>query len=385
MSAEQAKLKVLIAAKDRQTRDQLRQLVLASGCEVAATAMDGQEAVQLAMHLRPDIALLRADLPIYDGMEAAQMLGNAAPDVWSVLLGNGLEQPDVVREAMKCGVRAYLPAELSEAQLGETLGGLAQIRRPVAIAAELPKVVVVTGGRGGLGKTTIATSLATFLAQRHPGKVVLFDLYVQFGDVATSMNVAPSKGLCEVAQAPEDIDLDLIESCMVEHETGLKVLVSSTEPERIDALSLDVTEATIHALKRAYTYIIVDMPPILHDTTLYVLSLAYRMLLVTNMFDMPTVRDCKKLYDVVVSRSYVLPEKVAIVANRVSKKHDHLSERDLERVFGRPIAAQVPNDPRLVHLLNQGVPFIKAYPRSQLVAAIEKIAREFVEEESAQE
>jgi Flp pilus assembly CpaE family ATPase len=125
---------------------------------------------------------------------------------------------------------------------------------------------------------------------------------------------------------------------------------------------------------------VVDLPPILHATTLYVLSHCYRMFLVTNLFDMPTVMDTKEFYDILVG-DYVPAENVAIIANRVSK-YDRLALADLERIFGQKVFAQAPNDQRLVSAVNQGTSFMKAYSRSPLAEAIEKIADSLTREDS---
>ncbi|MBI2844116.1 MAG: AAA family ATPase [Armatimonadetes bacterium] len=389
MSSRNGKPRVLIAAKERGLRDQLRQLVLADGSyEIAGTAVDGQEAVQLSVLLRPEVILIKSDLPIFNGFEAAEMIGLAAPEVRSVLVGDGQPDAQILRKAMRSGLRAYLTSPVSEPELREALENLKNIgdRRftpeyeTATDPSQLPKVIVVTGGKGGIGKSTIATSLAMCLAQRFPGKVVLFDMYTQFGDIATMLNITSPKPLCELVQAMDEMDLEMLEGYMVEHETGLKVLVSTTNAQPIDAISVSSAESTLHNLKRAYTYIVVDMPPILHATTLYMLSHCYSLVLVTNLFDMPTVRDAKELYSIVLG-DYVPEEKIFLVANRISK-YDRLTLSDVERLFGRPVSAQVPNDRRLVSAVNQGVPFVKAYSRSPLVTAVDKIAQDIIHQEA---
>lgn len=390
MASQNGKTRVLIAAKERGLRDQLRRFVVSNDkYEVAGTAVDGQEAVQLAVLMRPDITIINADLPIYSGLEASEMIGLAAPEVRNIIIGDGEADTHLLRKAMKSGARAYLASPVVESELMDAIESLARIgeRREspeFATATDpalLPKLVVVTGGKGGVGKTSIAASLSMCLAQAHPNKVALIDMYTQFGDVSTMLNIQPKKSLVELAMASEEVDLETLESYMSEHETGLKVLVTALNIQPIDALSVGYAESVIHALKRKYTYIVVDLPPILHATTLYVLSHCYRLVLVTTMFDLPGIRDGKELYDTVVG-TYVPEEKVTLVANRVSK-YDRLTPEDLERLFGRPISVQVPNDRRLVNAVNQGVPFVKVYAKSPLVAAVQKIEQELALEPAA--
>lgn len=383
MAGHNGKTRVLIAAKERGLRDQLRRFVVSNDkYEVAGTAVDGQEAVQLAVLMRPDITIINADLPIYSGLEASEMIGLAAPEVRNIIIGDGEADTHLLRKAMRSGARAYLASPVVESELIEAIESLARIGErkespEFATATDpalLPKLVVVTGGKGGVGKTSIAASLSMCLAQAHPNKVALIDMYTQFGDVSTMLNIQPKKSLVDLAMASDEVDLETLESYMSEHETGLKVLVTALNIQPIDALSVGYAESVIHALKRKYTYIVVDLPPILHATTLYVLSHCYKLVLVTTMFDLPGIRDGKELYDTVVG-TYVPEEKVTLVANRVSK-FDRLTPEDLERLFGRPITVQVPNDRRLVNAVNQGIPFVKVYTKSPLVAAVQKIQEE---------
>ena len=390
MTAQNGKVRILIAARERGLRDQLRQLVISDGgYEVVGTAVDGQEAVQLAVLLRPDIALIKSDLPIFDGFEASEMIGLAAPEVCNVLVGDGQPDSQLLKKAMRAGLRAYLPSPVTASDLLETMHSLSTIGerrttseyRTATDPGRLPKIIVVTGGKGGIGKSTMATSLAMCLAKHDPGKVVLFDLYTQFGDISTMLNISPVKTLSDLVQTETDIDLEMIETHMIEHESGLRVLISSTNTQPIDAISVAGAESTLYALKRKYTYIVIDLPPILHATTLYVMSHCYHMFLVTTLFDMPTVRDAKEFYDTVVG-TYVPEENISILANRMSK-HDRISLADVERIFGRPVSAHVPNDSRLVSAINQGVPFVKAYARSPLVAAVDSIATDLIRQNAA--
>ncbi|MEI6512186.1 MAG: AAA family ATPase [bacterium] len=384
------KVRVLIAAKDRELRDHLRRLVLEFGeYEVTGSAIDGQEAVQLSVMLKPDIALVNADLPIFNGLEASEMISLAVPEVRTVLLGNGQPDAQFLQEAMKAGLRAYVPYPYDAPVLLKTLESVISINKrldtPQYQAAtdptQIPKLIVVTGGKGGIGKTTMAASISACLAKKYKGKVVLFDLYTQFGDVSTMLDLKPQRCLSDVTAVTNEIDLETLESCMVTQEdTGLKVLVSSLIPKAIDAVSAEQVESTIYALKQGYTYIVVDLPPVLHATTLYVLANCNRLFVITNMFDLPTLRNARELLDKVVG-DYVSADRVSVIANRVSK-YDDLRLSDAESVLGRPFAAKVPNDRRLVKSINQGVPFMVAYSKSPMADVVESITSEIIQENS---
>src|SRR5438270_5144102 len=77
-------LRVLLGSHEAGERHQWRQWLSEAPLEVVGLAQDGQEAVQLAVQLRPDLVLLDHALPVIDGFEAAGMISLAAPSALQV-------------------------------------------------------------------------------------------------------------------------------------------------------------------------------------------------------------------------------------------------------------------------------------------------------------
>lgn len=386
MSQDSGRIRVLIAAKEREIRDQIRQMLTANErIDIAGAATDGQEAVQMVVQTRPDVAILRDNLPIFDALHAGEMITLAAPETKTLLVSDRKPAVDTLQKAMKSGLRDWVVYPFEGSSLMKSVLGLAELNsrrhstefQNATDPQKLPKVIGVTGGKGGVGKTTIATSLAVYLAKENPGKVALVDMYTQFGDVGLMLNLNPTKTLVDMVPLGDEIDLEVVEGHMVEHSSGIKVLVGSLTPQPLDAITPACVEHVLHVLKRAYTYIILDLPPILHATTLYVLSHAYRMILVTTLFDLPSVRDGKQLYDVVAG-DYIPSEKIILVANRASR-YDRMHTSDIEKAYGRPVDATIPNDSHLITTINRGVPFVTAYSRSPLSNAIATIAESIID------
>ena len=68
-------------------------------------------------------------------------------------------------------------------------------------AASTGRIVTITSPKGGSGKTVVATNLAVFLAKHAPGEVVLVDLDLQFGDVASALGLTPTYTMYTATQA----------------------------------------------------------------------------------------------------------------------------------------------------------------------------------------
>src|SRR5690348_5502676 len=77
-------LRVLLGSHEAGERHQWRQWLSEAPLEVVGMAQDGQEVVQLALQLRPDVVLLDHALPVIDGFQASSMISLAAPGTMQV-------------------------------------------------------------------------------------------------------------------------------------------------------------------------------------------------------------------------------------------------------------------------------------------------------------
>ncbi len=375
-------IRVLIAAGDSALRERLRAaLSAAPDLEIAGLARDGQEATQMAHALRPDIAVLAAEMPVCDGWRAAEFLSHSADLTTDVLLlSDG--GPDDLRRAMRAGAREHLAWPAQAQDLVPVVRGLAEEqkrRRSAAFAqasdpARMCRIITVSGAKGGVGKTTLATNLALALMGETGEPTVLVDLYTQFGDVAMLLNLTPRRSLADLAARPTpEADAAALEDHLERHESGLRVLTGATTPVALDAISAPFLDHVFGLLKSRARFVVLDVPPILHPTTLHALSHAAHALLVANLFDLTTVKDTRLLLEAIGGR-YVPREKIWVVLNRVSRRN-RLSVLEIERALGHPVTAQIPNDGRVVpQSVNQGTPFVLSQPRSAVAQSVRDLA-----------
>ncbi|WP_424648021.1 AAA family ATPase, partial [Enterobacter hormaechei] len=97
--------------------------------------------------------------------------------------------------------------------------------KPVDLSPERPHCSVgVIGTRGGVGASTIATSIAWLLADKEKRSTALLDLDVHFGTGALSLDLEPGRGLTDAIENPSRIDGLFIERAMVKATENLSVL-----------------------------------------------------------------------------------------------------------------------------------------------------------------
>jgi DNA-binding NarL/FixJ family response regulator len=102
---------VLIADDHLLVRDGLRSLLEAHGTDVVGEARDGNEAVELARSLRPDLVLMDLAMPGMDGLSATRLIAAELPEVKVVALTASEEESDLF-EALRAGAQGYVPKNI---------------------------------------------------------------------------------------------------------------------------------------------------------------------------------------------------------------------------------------------------------------------------------
>jgi PAS domain S-box-containing protein len=117
-----AKIRVLLVDDHAMVRQGLRSLLDGYGdLDIIAEAGDGEEAVSLALELKPDLIVMDVNLPRLDGIEATKRIRKDRPD--TVVVGISVNQAEHVMYAMKeAGAAAFLTKESAADQLYETIG-----------------------------------------------------------------------------------------------------------------------------------------------------------------------------------------------------------------------------------------------------------------------
>jgi two-component system response regulator DegU len=105
-------VRVLLADDHRMLREGLRNSLLEAGLDVVGEASDGEEAVQLAASLAPEVVLMDVTMPVLGGIEATRRIRETAPDVRVVMLTMHADQAVLV-QAIRAGASGYLVKDCS--------------------------------------------------------------------------------------------------------------------------------------------------------------------------------------------------------------------------------------------------------------------------------
>jgi DNA-binding NarL/FixJ family response regulator len=127
-------VRVLLADDHRILREGLRRSLEAQGLEVVGEAADGEEAVELAEQLRPDVVLMDLSMPVLDGVEATRRIRERLPEIRVVVLTMHADEATMAR-AVRVGADGYLVKDCSSDEIADTLRLVAA--GETAVSAEL--------------------------------------------------------------------------------------------------------------------------------------------------------------------------------------------------------------------------------------------------------
>lgn len=282
----------------------------------------------------------------------------------------------LMRTLMREGIADLITLPISVEELTHsTLDAMARRASP-ASAVRLAPLVVVARSSGGCGATTVATHLASELATRdwRDKSAVIVDLDLQFGAVATYLNVERGGSLPELVTARDRIDAHLIDSIAVKADDRLAVIGVPDEIVPIDVTDIDGSMAVVERLRRHFGLVVIDLPPEWSNLSASLAFTADLVLIVTEV-SLNSVRQARRTIDLLTALDFS-PDKIELVANKVEKRmFRSISLNDVSRTLGRDALAALPADPEtLQQAQNQGILAGTLTRRSPFALAIKSLA-----------
>ena len=386
--ADKQVIRVLIVDDIPDTRENLRKL-LAFEPDIEVVGGDGagtgREAVELATQFKPDVVLMDINMPDMDGITATKAISTAVRSA-AVVIMSVQSEPGYLRQAMLAGARDFLTKPISSEELYTTIRRVYDRNEPVrqqeaqmtsmrktaateaksAIISPMTgegHIIVVYSPQAGAGVTTLATNVASAL-MRQDTRVLLVDCNLQFGDVDAFLNLQSTSNIANLTKAVNDIDQEMIDSVLVTHGSGLKVLVAPSHPEEAYDLAPDAVKDVVSLLSNGFDFVIVDMPTQYDDLTLKLFEIAERIVLVANP-TIPAIRNMRKMLDIFdgLTEPENLINKVLFVLNRVVSEKERgrgtVPTPSIESHLKQEVIATIPLDERAVlTAVNQGVPLV---------------------------
>ena len=361
--------KILVIDDDQTVQRLLRVTLKQEGFEVVV-ASDGVEGLRLWDAEKPALILLDVNLPLLDGYQVATKIRETEGTGSHIPIIMLTAEKDVTQKVrgLRAGADDYLVKPFHQAEL------LARMKSLLARFAAgtvtglgkppLGKVLAFYGAKGGVGTTTIAINTAIALHAEHQRRVALVDGVLQFGDHRVFLDLGNDrKSISDLAAVPT-IDADLMKSVLVQHDSGVDLLLAPPTPEEGDRIQEHQMVQTLDVLRTMYDYIVVDVEKRLGDLTLSVLDHADQIFIVMTA-DLSCLKNVRLALEALARIGYE-GSKVKLLLNR-SNAFTGISVQAAEGVLKRKFEHKVANEYRVaISAQNSGTPFSHTKPDSPL-------------------
>lgn len=367
---------------DEVTADALRPIAIEQGWNPEKVNKGGlRNAVQtLSVSASPNV--LFVDLSESgDPLNDINALAEVCEPGTVVIAAGQVNDVRLYRDLVASGIQDYLLKPLNPDMLREAFThAYATLNAPKNAdpAEDRPHcAVAVIGTRGGVGASTIATSLAWLTSDKGSRSTALLDLDIHFGTGALALDLEPGRGLTDAIENPSRIDGLFIERAMVKASDKLAVLSAEApinSPVMTDGAAFFQLQEEI---RNAFECTVIDLPRTMLVNYPHLITDVQVAVLVTEL-TLAAARDAIRILS--WFKSNAPHTTVIVVANRVPAGGTlEISRKDFEGSIERRIDYLIPYDFKTaVQAAKLGKPFAEAGKSVKALAPLGEIAQKVV-------
>jgi pilus assembly protein CpaE len=364
------------------------------GCAYTAdTEFAGEFHDYMGHHKRPQfsqrvrdsaaqIALIDFDRNSEEAARSAEILHQLFPGKIAIIAVSKRSHEELILQAMRAGCSEFLPCPFVLSQFTDMMARLQA--RFSTLAPEGEKnagtVIALFGVKGGVGTTTLAIYLATFLVRQHRKKVLLIDHHHQLGHVCLYLGLRENPYYFdELLRNVDRLDVELLTGFLTRHPSGLDVLPSpDTCAVRYSSSPHDM-EHVLAFLRSEYDYVILDSSLETQNVSSVIIDSSDEVYLVATP-DVAALRDLSRHVENFGLDARTAP-KLRIAINR-SSSNDAVSAEQVEAAVRFPVSVTFPNSyAELLRAINAGEP-LSPQRRSEFTTKISKWANRLVHAQS---
>jgi pilus assembly protein CpaE len=234
--------------------------------------------------------------------------------------------------------------------------------------------VVVFNPKGGVGKTTIATNLASTLQLRKSQDVLLIDADTVTGHVPTSLGIDGVRTLVdswtdELEGGPVETLIDLAAA----HPSGMKVVSLTSSPLNTEVLEPERVGDAINIARRGFDFLVIDLHPSYSPLNQAIFERADRILVPVTP-DVPAIRAAVQM--VSTATELGIRDRLALVINRANSG---VAVADIERTVGLAALALIRSGGmHFVRAANEGRTIIEMFPKEKITEDFDALADRIV-------
>ena len=353
------------------------------GYEISA-ASSGAQALSKAVGEKPDLIILDVMMPDMDGYEVCKRLrANSNTAGIPIIMFTAKSLVDDKVAGFEAGADDYLtkpthPAELAS-RVRAVLARSAAQRRQTATPASSDTSMLIgfLGAKGGVGTTSLAMNVASVLNSKDP--TILADIRMGQGSLGLMLGFGRSTGMANLLNRPiNEINARSVENELVQHNSGLKMLLSSISPrERQLSVNSDAASLILKHLRGLAKYVVLDMGVGLSKHNVRLIKELDQIVLVVepSQIAMPMAREILR-----ATEQIGIPRQRSnvVVINRATGQPP-VSWQEAEQTLNHEMLGVINGVPDLAaQAATAGVPMVTYQPNTAFATQIAKLSEEIV-------
>ena len=283
----------------------------------------------------PDLVLIDVSDTLDFGLDIAEKLSQHNIPVGIMSVDN---RSSIIIKALRSGAVEFLTKPLLKQDLQALI---TRLRYPQGEAKADCKIITLFSGKGGCGKTTIASNLALELAKHNNKKTALIDMNFCLGEVNSFLNLKNSFSLSNALGNIEKIlPQDFYQMFDKYGSTELYVLSESPQGETFSNINHTKLTKFFRLLKDTFEYVVIDTPTIADDRVLKILQ-ASDFLLYISAANHSTIKNSKLCIESMKKKG--VNTEIKIILNRFVESNE-ITVEEIETELGYPIYKKIPNN-----------------------------------------
>jgi pilus assembly protein CpaE len=328
---------------------------------------------------QPQVLILGPEVAVDDAIRLATILNVQLPDLSVIMVSE--PDPAFLLQAMRAGIRDILSPTAEPAQIRILLERACQSfasrnrnNEPNQADNNKGLVIGVFSPKGGVGKTTIATNIAIGLGKVAPMSVVIVDLDLQFGDVASGLYLDPEHTVTDAVSNSASQDTLVLKAFLTVHPGSIYALCAPKNPVEADDITPEQITRLLEQLANEFQYVVVDTAPGLPEIGLAAMEQCTDVVWVSAM-DIPSVRGLRSGLDI-LRQLNILPESRHVVLNMTDAKLG-LTVQDVESTIGAPVDISIPRSRAVAFSTNLGIPVLLDARKDPAVKGLKQLVERF--------
>jgi pilus assembly protein CpaE len=320
--------------------------------------------------LRPELTVFVMPSDWQAGLSALRETRNTVPHTHALVLGPATD-PKRILETLKQGADEFLDRENVEPEL---TGALERFRAVLQRAETNPgggRVVAVLSPCGGCGASMLAASISAVLAQEH-GQCGLVDLRLGVADLASMLDVRPTRTLADLCDHVARLDQSLFEQFLTRHNSGIHLLAAPVQADDAERVTPKGVRRALALARVRFPCVLVDLGSVLAAEQIEALWQADMILLVARL-DYTSIRNTRRVIDALTELG-IGRDRMRLVINGYGQRRQ-LEIEQAEVAVGMKVADRIPYDPAAVNRsVNGGVPVVLNSRFSRITRSLRSLA-----------